>query len=126
MYNTFVPVGKTIAGTTDSPTDVTHTPQPTEEDIRFILKEIKDYLSPDLSGNYIINNNTCVFLLHRISILLFLLVRRGDVLAAWSGIRPLVSDPNSKNTQSISRNHVIEVSNSKMVTIAGGMLTNPI
>lgn len=50
------------------------------------------------------------------------LVRRGDVLAAWSGIRPLVSDPNSKDTQSISRNHVIEVSHSKMVTIAGGKL----
>lgn len=45
-------LGKTIAGTTDSPTEVTHNPQPTEEDIRFILKEIKDYLSPDLSGQY--------------------------------------------------------------------------
>ena len=49
------------------------------------------------------------------------IVRRGDVLAAWSGIRPLVSDPsNKKNTQAISRNHVIDVSQSKMVTIAGG------
>ena len=31
---------------------------------------------------------------------LTLTVRRGDVLAAWSGIRPLVIDPNSKNTES--------------------------
>ena len=47
------------------------------------------------------------------------LVRRGDVQAAWSGIRPLVIDPSSKNTQSISRNHVVEVSPSGLVTIAG-------
>ena len=32
-------------------------------------------------------------------------------------MRPLVSDPNSKNTQSISRNHVIEVSKCKMSLI---------
>lgn len=47
------------------------------------------------------------------------LVRRGDVQAAWSGIRPLVTDPTSKNTQSISRNHVVDVSESGLVTIAG-------
>ena len=47
-------------------------------------------------------------------------VRRGDVLAAWSGLRPLVMDPNKKDTQSIARNHVIEVSDSNLVTIAGG------
>ncbi|XP_078621863.1 glycerol-3-phosphate dehydrogenase, mitochondrial-like isoform X3 [Branchiostoma floridae x Branchiostoma japonicum] len=96
----FLPwAGLTIAGTTDSPCDVTHNPMPTEKEIQFILNEIKNYLSPDVS------------------------VRRGDVLAAWSGIRPLVSDPNSKNTQSISRNHVIEVSPSNLVTIAGGKWT---
>ena len=47
-------------------------------------------------------------------------VRRGDVLAAWSGLRPLVMDPNKKDTQSIARNHVIEVSDSKLITISGG------
>src|SRR6218665_612607 len=46
-------------------------------------------------------------------------VRRGDVLSAWSGIRPLVVNPNSKDTQSIARNHIIEVSQSNLVTIAG-------
>ena len=29
-------------------------------------------------------------------------------------------DPNKKDTQSIARNHVIEVSDSNLVTIAGG------
>ena len=47
-------------------------------------------------------------------------VRRGDVLAAWSGIRPLVFDPNKADTQSVARNHVIEVRDSKLITISGG------
>lgn len=46
-------------------------------------------------------------------------VRRGDVLAAWCGIRPLVTDPNSKDTQSICRNHIVGISDSGLVTIAG-------
>jgi len=46
-------------------------------------------------------------------------VRRGDVLSAWSGIRPLVLNPNARDTQSIARNHIIEVSPSNLVTIAG-------
>lgn len=50
-------------------------------------------------------------------------VRRGDVLAAWSGIRPLVRDPKSKSTASIARNHVIDISDSNLVTIAGGKWT---
>jgi len=46
-------------------------------------------------------------------------VRRGDVLSAWSGIRPLVTNPNSKDTQSLARNHIIEVSDNNLITIAG-------
>ncbi|XP_054754281.2 glycerol-3-phosphate dehydrogenase, mitochondrial-like isoform X2 [Lytechinus pictus] len=96
----FLPWEKfTLAGTTDRPCEVTHNPSPSEADIQFILKEIKDYLSKDVT------------------------VRRGDVMAAWSGIRPLVTDPNSKNTESISRNHVIDVSHNKLITIAGGKWT---
>ncbi len=38
----------TIAGTTDVPTLVTHNPKPSEAEIRFILKEISHYLSPDI------------------------------------------------------------------------------
>lgn len=40
--------GRTIAGTTDTPCPVTHTPSPTEDDIQFILREVKNYLSPDV------------------------------------------------------------------------------
>ena len=46
----YVYIGRAIAGTTDTPTDITHLPTPKEEDIRFILEEIKHYLSPDISG----------------------------------------------------------------------------
>jgi glycerol-3-phosphate dehydrogenase len=91
--------GNTIAGTTDRATDITPNPQPNEEDIEWILKEISGYLAPDIN------------------------VRRGDVLAAWAGIRPLVRDPKAKNTESLVRNHLITVSASGLLTCAGGKWT---
>ena len=42
--------GKTIAGTTDAPCDVTFSPAPREKEVQFILNEIKNYLSPDVHG----------------------------------------------------------------------------
>nr|CAI5867662.1 unnamed protein product [Callosobruchus analis] len=96
----FLPWQKhTIAGTTDLPCSVTHNPKPTEDEIMFILEEVKNYLNPDVE------------------------VRRGDVLSAWSGIRPLVQDPNKPDTQSLARNHIIHVSPTNLVTIAGGKWT---
>lgn len=96
----FLPWQKvTLAGTTDNACEVTDYPQPTEKEVQFILKEIRNYLSPDVR------------------------VRRGDVLSAWSGIRPLVSDPTKKDTQSLARNHIIEVSKENLITIAGGKWT---
>ena len=50
-------------------------------------------------------------------------MRRGDVMSAWSGIRPLVSDPNKQDTQSLARNHIVHVSKSNLLTIAGGKWT---
>ncbi|SAL98048.1 hypothetical protein [Absidia glauca] len=91
--------GNTIAGTTDSPTEVTQNPLPKEDEVQWILEEVSHYLSPDVK------------------------VRRSDVLAAWSGIRPLVRDPHAKNTQSLVRNHMINVSENKLLTIAGGKWT---
>ncbi|KAI7886252.1 DAO-domain-containing protein [Lichtheimia hyalospora FSU 10163] len=91
--------GSTIAGTTDSPTEVTPNPMPKEDEIKWILDEVSRYLSQDVK------------------------VRRGDVLAAWSGIRPLVRDPHARNTESLVRNHVIHVSDDKLLTIAGGKWT---
>lgn len=91
--------GNTIAGTTDAPANIVQNPIAGEEEINWILSEIRGYLAPDIN------------------------VRRGDVLAAWSGIRPLVRDPKSKNTESLVRNHLITTSNSGLLTIAGGKWT---
>ena len=91
--------GNTIAGTTDAPTTITQNPVAGEEEIDWILSEIRGYLAPDIN------------------------VRRGDVLAAWSGIRPLVRDPKAKNTESLVRNHLITVSDSGLLTCAGGKWT---
>jgi glycerol-3-phosphate dehydrogenase len=91
--------GNTIAGTTDAPTKISYNPVAGEEEIDWILSEISHYLSPDIN------------------------VRRGDVLAAWSGIRPLVKDPNAKNTESLVRNHLINVSPAGLLTCAGGKWT---
>lgn len=91
--------GNTIAGTTDAPTTISQNPVAAEEEIDWILSEIRHYLSPDIN------------------------VRRGDVLAAWSGIRPLVKDPKAKNTESLVRNHLVDLSTSGLLTCAGGKWT---
>ena len=91
--------GNTIAGTTDAPTEIAQNPVAGEHEINWILSEIQNYLSPEIN------------------------VRRGDVLAAWSGIRPLVRDPNAHSTAGLVRNHLITFSESGLLTISGGKWT---
>ncbi|KAF1960169.1 glycerol-3-phosphate dehydrogenase mitochondrial precursor [Byssothecium circinans] len=91
--------GNTIAGTTDTATSVTKNPVAGEDEIEWILKEIRRYLQPDIA------------------------VRRGDVLAAWSGIRPLVRDPKAGKTEGLVRNHLVTTSASGLLTCAGGKWT---
>ncbi|KAG4997993.1 hypothetical protein JHK84_029018 [Glycine max] len=90
-------LGRTVAGTTDSSTSITYLPEPHEDEIQFILDAISDYLNVK--------------------------VRRADVLSAWSGIRPLAVDPTAKNTESISRDHVVCEDYPGLVTITGGKWT---
>ncbi|KAK9124170.1 hypothetical protein Sjap_013772 [Stephania japonica] len=90
-------LGRTVAGTTDSNTGITMLPEPHEDEIQFILDAICDYLSVK--------------------------VRRSDVLSAWSGIRPLATDPKAKNTEGISRDHVVCEDFPGLVTITGGKWT---
>ncbi|GBE83265.1 Glycerol-3-phosphate dehydrogenase, mitochondrial [Sparassis crispa] len=91
--------GNTIAGTTDTPAEVETEPRAPEEEIRWVLEEVRHYLSPDIK------------------------VRRGDVLSAWAGLRPLVRNPNAASTEGLVRNHMIHVSDSGLLTIAGGKWT---
>lgn len=94
-------LGATIAGTTDSSTDITRLPQPHKEEVTFILDALSDYLRID--------------------------VRTGDVQSAWSGIRPLAKDADTqvgeRKTKNILRDHVVSVSDGNMVTITGGKWT---
>jgi len=90
-------LGRTVAGTTDSNTKITMLPEPTEDEIQFILDAICDYLS--------------------------IKVRRSDVLSAWSGIRPLAVDPSAQNTESISRDHIVLEDCPGLITITGGKWT---
>ncbi|KAL8497853.1 hypothetical protein ACS0TY_021267 [Phlomoides rotata] len=90
-------LGCTVAGTTDSNTDITMLPEPHEDEIEFILDAISDYLNVK--------------------------VRRTDVLSAWSGIRPLALDPRAKSTESTSRDHIVCEDFPGLVTITGGKWT---
>ena len=91
--------GNTIAGTTDAPCDIAQNPIAGEQEIEWILKEVGNYLQPDIN------------------------VRRGDVLAAWSGIRPLVRDPKKGKSEGLVRNHLVTTSDSGLITISGGKWT---
>eukprot|EP00729_Bicosta_minor_P008712 gene8712-13108_t len=88
--------GSTIAGTTDSPGEVTFEPRCTNDDVTFILGEVNRVLRDKLD--------------------------RSAVRAAWTGLRPLVRDPSADptDTKKLSRHHVVDVVDGGLVTIAGG------
>jgi glycerol-3-phosphate dehydrogenase len=87
----------TLIGTTDSdhhgPLD---DPEPTEPEIEQLLAETNPSLAEPLV--------------------------RGDVVAAYAGLRPLVSH-GAGNTADLSRKHRVTASPAGMVTITGGKLT---
>ena len=92
--------GATLVGTTDSKDKPASTPEPPEDEIQWILKEVEKYLSPELK------------------------VRRSDVLSAWQGFRPLAVDPNAEPDAPVSRDHVISTNPVTGVTfITGGKWT---
>lgn len=89
---------KTMAGTTDEPHALVEFPKATHEEIAYILKHLADYYETP--------------------------IQESDIIATWSGFRPLAKPAsNAKNTASISRDHVIEVSPSNLITIVGGKWT---
>lgn len=89
---------KVIVGTTDTPVDkATLEPIALEEEIEFVLRHAAQYLTKDPD--------------------------RKDVKSVFAGIRPLVSPADAKDTSEISRSHHIQVSESGLVTIAGGKWT---
>ena len=91
-------LGRVIVGTTDTPvTDIDIDPLPMEHEVDFILENIARYLSKD--------------------------PEKKDILSVFAGLRPLVSPGKNSDTANISREHMILVSRSGLVTIAGGKWT---
>ena len=89
---------RVIVGTTDTPVNkVNIEPHPLPEEIDFLLEHAARYLTKDPSFN--------------------------DILSVFAGIRPLVGDTSAENTAAISRDHVVSISRSGLVTITGGKWT---
>ena len=89
--------GSTLVGTTDHSTAITENPVPHKEDLSYLLAHFNDYLVTP--------------------------VKPENVKAVWTGIRPLVSNATEKNSAQLSRSHVIEVSESHLISIMGGKWT---
>lgn len=89
--------GHTLIGTTDEPAGITDHPRPVPEDIAYLLRHVSSYFN--------------------------LTVHESDITSAWMGLRPLVSDPKAVDTARLARDHIIQVSRSGLLTIAGGKWT---
>jgi glycerol-3-phosphate dehydrogenase len=90
--------GKTYVGTTDTAYegDIAH-PKVTQEDRDYLLKAI-DYMFPEVG------------------------VTENDVESSWAGLRPLIYEE-GKDLSEISRKDEIFISESGLISIAGGKLT---
>jgi glycerol-3-phosphate dehydrogenase len=91
--------GRVLVGTTDTAMDHPEIePRALEAEVEFILRNAARYLEHDPTA--------------------------ADVLSVFAGQRPLVQDPSSDtDTKAISREHVVVVSRSGLVTIVGGKWT---
>ncbi len=88
---------KIVLGTTDTPVaTISEEPVPLQEEIEFILKHIGRYLSKD--------------------------PKLSDVKSMFAGLRPLVKGK-AKKTAALSRDHLISIGNSGLITITGGKWT---
>jgi glycerol-3-phosphate dehydrogenase len=88
---------KIVLGTTDTPVEtVSLEPIPLQEEIEFILKHIGRYLSKD--------------------------PQLSDVRSMFAGLRPLVKGK-TKKTAALSRDHLIHIGDSGLITITGGKWT---
>jgi glycerol-3-phosphate dehydrogenase len=89
---------KVVVGTTDTPIDgPSLEPRPLEAELDFLLRHVEQYLETRLSPD--------------------------DVRSVFVGIRPLVKPARSRGTKRISREHLIEVAPSGLITVTGGKWT---
>ncbi len=90
--------GRLVVGTTDTPVpEASLEPRASPEEIDFIFEEVTRYLARD--------------------------PLRSDVLSVFAGLRPLVKQQAVGNTAALSRDHLIVVSDSGLITLTGGKWT---
>ncbi|WP_443751232.1 glycerol-3-phosphate dehydrogenase/oxidase [Asticcacaulis solisilvae] len=90
--------GRTLLGTTDTPVpDIAVEPRALDQEIDFILRTAAAYLDPAPT--------------------------RADILSVFAGLRPLVKAAPGEDTKKLSRDHLIRVSDSGLVTLTGGKWT---
>jgi glycerol-3-phosphate dehydrogenase len=90
--------GHTLVGTTDTPVaQATLEPVAMDQEVDFLLSTASRYLAKKPT--------------------------RADVLSVWAGIRPLVRAGDGANTAALSRDHVVHIDKSGLVTVCGGKWT---
>ncbi|AFN83891.1 glycerol-3-phosphate dehydrogenase [Encephalitozoon romaleae SJ-2008] len=96
----FMPwMGKTLVGSTDVKSKNEASPSPTKEDLEFLVHEVRAYTSQ--------NPN----------------LKKDEVSAIWTGIRPLVKDVEVSETSSIVRKHFVQAEKNGLLTVTGGKWT---
>jgi glycerol-3-phosphate dehydrogenase len=90
-------LGGCLVGTTDEPAELSDHPAASSDDIDYLLRHLERYFN--------------------------LGVQRSDIRAVWSGLRPLLRDPQQSDTARLSRDHVVSASPSGLVTVVGGKWT---
>ena len=139
---------RVVVGTTDtSIPDTPLEPRPQDEEIAFLLDHAAIYLNKDparedvepaiqecqdagirvvmVTGDHpatAVNVGKAVGIVHA-AIYLNKDPAREDVLSMYCGIRPLVRATGDKGTAALSRDHVLMISKSNLVTITGGKWT---
>jgi len=90
--------GHALIGTTDSPSEILDHPQAKEEEVEYLLRHINKYF--DLS------------------------VTRSDVTSVWCGLRPLIQAEDASSTAQLVREHLLQISPSGLLSMAGGKWTS--
>jgi glycerol-3-phosphate dehydrogenase len=86
-----------LIGTTDDPTQLADHPKVREADVAYLLDYARRYFDVRIGEE--------------------------DILSRWSGIRPLAHDREEAGLAQLSRDHLLAVGKSGMVTISGGKWT---
>lgn len=87
-----------VIGTTDTPVpEASLEPRALEDEIAFILRTAAQYMSPAPT--------------------------RADVRSVYAGLRPLVKAAPGTDTKALSRDHVVRISESGLLTLTGGKWT---